>query len=158
MKNTPLFFSSALPSRPHAAASYWTAGRLPDLAGSFWRPSQFRIAPAPDLSHDHASGYAYGEGEQSGVIDCASIVAFALTPPIAPRRPADTWSWSVVSLPGRPHINACTTFDGHGCLLLEISRTAWDLSQAEIAAIARAFVAGHVREQARTARRGKGRN
>ena len=138
MKNAPPFTPSALPSRPHDSASYWTVGRLPDLAG-----------PCSSASI---------HGAEAGDMDFASIIAFALTPPIGPRRPADTWSWSVVSLPGRPHINACTTFDGHGCLLLEISRTAWDLSQAEIAAIARAFAAGHLREQSHQSRRGKGRN
>ena len=143
MKNAPPSMPSALPSRPHDSASYWTVGRLPDLVGPFRRPSK-------DPNNEG--------GKQSDAIVCASIIAFALTPPIGPRRPADTWSWLVASLPDRPRINACTTFDGHGCLLLEISRTAWDISQAEIAAIARAFAAGHVREQSRQSRRGKGRN
>ena len=87
----------------------------------------------------------------------AHIVALSLTPQLAGNRSADTWSSAVVEFASGYQCPVCTTFDRRGFLLLEWPRDA-PLNEADAAAAARAVVAGHVREQARQAHRGHGRN
>ncbi len=129
-----------LPSRPHPSAFYQPADRLADLAGSF----RFALPPSK-------GGGATAEETEAEIVD------FALTARLSGCRLADTFSWGVFRLPsGRP-VHACTTFGRKGFLLLEVAKEV-SLSPAELSAVARAFVAGHLREYARQSRRGVGRN
>ncbi|MGI4788806.1 MAG: hypothetical protein ACRYFS_08145 [Janthinobacterium lividum] len=116
------------PRRPHPSINYRPLGRLADLA----RPADPTASPA-------------------------EIVDFALTSRLSGNRLADTWSWGVLKLPSGRQCPVCTTFGQKGFLLLELLKSI-DLTDAETAAIARAVVAGHVRERARHSRQGAGRN
>jgi hypothetical protein len=119
------------PRRPHPAICYQSIGRLADLAGTTNRnPCSAELPPA-------------------------SILDFALTTRLSEKRLADTWSWGVLRLPSGQCCSACTTFGPKGLLLLEVLKGV-DLTPAEQRSLARAFVAGHVREQARQSRRGVG--
>lgn len=147
MNKSPQSLPSALPSRPHTAVSYRPVGRLADLAAPF----RFASPPSEEGGADSAETL-------TNPPLTAEIVDFALTPPLGPGRRADTWSWGVLKLVGRPPLPACTTFDRRsGCLVLETARIAV-LSPAELSAVARAFVKGHILCRARQTRRGAGRN
>ncbi len=126
--NAPQLASRNGPRRPFPAVSYRPVGRLADLA---------RLAEPCDTP--------------------AEIVDFALTARLAGGRLADTWSWGVLKLPSGRRCPVCTTFGAKGLLLLEVAKTV-RLTGGEAGAVARAVVAGHVREQARAYGRGKGRN
>ena len=129
-----------LPRRPRPSASYRPVDRLAALAGSF----RFALPPS------------FEDGDTAEIPE-AEIVDFALTARLSSRRMADTWSWGVFRLPSGRLVHACTTFGRRGFLLLEVAKEA-SLSPGELSAVARAFVAGHIRERARQAQRGVGRN
>ena len=131
--------TAALPCRSHPAVSYRTVDRLTALVGT----SCFSLPPNQKI-------------QESAENRSAEVLDFGMTGRLSGGRLADTYSFGLFRLPSGQEVPACTTFDTKGFLLMEVA-TAW-LSPSDLSAIARAFVAGHVREQARQSRRGKGRN
>jgi len=84
----------------------------------------------------------------------AEVMNFHLTPRLAGGRWADTYSHGLACLPSGSSFPVCTTFSRRGKLLLEIPKGK-ELNIGALADIARAVVAGHVREQARQSSLGR---
>ncbi len=142
--------NSALPRRPHPAASYRPVARLATLASSF----RFALPPSTEGGSERPPAAEKTKTPETASVE---IVDFALTTRLSGQRLADTWSWGLFRLASGQTVRACTTFGRKGFLLLEVEAGA-HLSEGDAAAIARAFVAGHVRERARQARQSAGRN